>query len=63
MEEASEAEEVAEVAEDAVVMVSVEAAAVAIEDNEIHVVMEDATIKIKGKRKALYIVGLVFIEH
>ena len=57
------AEEVAEAAKDAVTIKAVEAAEVAIEDEEIHSVNEILVIKIKGNRKALCIDGLVLIAQ
>ena len=60
---AEEVKEVPEEAKDAVAVVVVEAVAADAEYEGIHTVKEVGVIKIKGKRKALYIAGLVLIAH
>ena len=60
---AEEVKEVPEEAKDAVAVVVVEAVAADAEYEGIHTVKEVGVIKIKGKRKALYISGLVLIAH
>ena len=60
---AEEVKEVPDEAEDAVAVVVVEAVAADAEYEGIHTVKEVGVINIKGKRKALYIAGLVLIAH